>query len=129
MITPADVAACQADQLSAMWDRCIIRHPDSWAGEVRTEGAIAWSYLGLDEIPCRVTVDNTQPRTVTVGGETMLVTSLIITLPVAVAPVEGQVITVLSAAMDPALVGGRFDVQGSDVSTFVTARRVRCIQH
>lgn len=129
MITPADIAACQDDQLSAMWDRCTIRNPDGWEGEVKVEGAIAWQWNGEDQIPCRIAVDNTQPRTVVIGGEAVMVTHLIVTLPVSIFPVENQIITVTSSVTDPSLAGAEFDVLAADPATFATARRVRCIRH
>lgn len=129
MITPDDIAACQADQLDAMWDRCTIRQPDSWTNEVLTEGAVAWQWNGGDEIPCRVAVDDTQPRTVVAGGQDLTVVRLVITLPVPVCPITDQVITVVSSLVDPTLAGRRFDVTSSDPSTYVTARRVHCIEH
>mgnify|MGYP000914531404 CR=1 FL=1 len=129
MITPDDLADCQEDQLSAMWDRCIIRQPDSWQGEVLTEGPVAWSWLGHDEIPCRVAIDDTQPRLVAAGDQDLTVVRLVVTLPVAVCPTTNQVLTVVSSAQDPHMVGRRFDVTSSDVATFVTARRTHCIEH
>lgn len=129
MITPDDIAACQADQLTAMWDRCVIRQADSWVGETLTEGVIAWQWDNADQIPCRVAADDTQPRLAVVGGETVINTTLIVTLPVAICPTENQVITVIAAAIDPGLAGRRFDVKTFDPSTFATARRVRCTEH
>jgi hypothetical protein len=129
MITPDDLADCQEDQLSAMWDRCIIRQPDSWQDEILAEGTVAWKWLGHDEIPCRVAVDDTQPRTVVIGGETVMVTNIVVTVPVSICPTDGQVITILSSLADPHLAGSRFDVKKAEPSTFLTARRVRCMEH
>lgn len=129
MITPDDLAGCQDDQLSAMWDRCVIRQPDSWVGEVLSEGAVAWNWRGDDEIPCRIAVDDTQPDTVVAGGEPLTVVRLVVTLPTAICPFTDQVVTVLSSLVDPHLAGRRFDVTSSDVATFLTARRVHCIEH
>ena len=129
MITPEDLAGCQQDQLGAMWDRCVIRQPDSWLDEVLTEGAVAWTWQGQSEIPCRVAIDDTQPRATIIGGETVILTTLVVTMPVQVCPTEDQVVTILTGAIDPHLAGQRFDVKTSDPSTFLTARRVRCVRH
>lgn len=129
MITPDDLAACQDDQLGAMWDRCIIRDADTYVGEVLTAGPVAWSYLGHDEIPCRVAVDDTQARIIPAGDQDLTVVRIIVTLPIVIVPVTNQVITIVSALIDPGLAGRRFDVTYNDFSTFITARRTHCIEH
>ena len=128
MITAQDLAMCQNTQLDAMLDRCVIRNADSWDGEVRVPGAVVWQWNGQDEIPCRIARENSaQPDTTTVGGEDVLVTRIVVTVPVAIQPIEGQVITVVSSLMDSA--GAVFDVVRADPGTFLTARRVHCIEH
>lgn len=107
-------------------DRCVIREPDSWAGETLTEGGIAWQYGGLDEIPCRIQVDESQPLTTAVGGQEMQATRLIIALPIGIEPTDKQVITIAAATSDPSLVGLRYDVQAHESTTYTTDRRVRC---
>ena len=129
MITIDDLADCQADQLSAMWDRCIIREKDSWAGEVLTPGPVAWRYQAQDAIPCRVAPADNQATTIVAGDQDLTVTRLVVTLPVDVSPVTDQVITVTACVADPLLVGRRFDVTHSDFSTFLTARRTHCTEH
>lgn len=119
----------QAAALSRMTDRCIIREADSWSGEVKTTGAIAWQYAGGDEIPCRVKMDNTEPKTVVVGGEVETIVRLTVSLPMDVCPVVGQIITVVSAAQDTSLAGREFDVLAAGVGSQVTARRVSCQEH
>lgn len=118
---------CQNTQLDAMPDRCVIRNADSWDGEVRVPGTVGWRWNGQDEIPCRVARENSASDTTTVGGEDVLVTRIVVTVPVAIRPIEGQVITVVSSPMDS--VGAVFDVVRSDPGTFLTARRVHCIEH
>jgi len=117
----------RAQAESMMWDRCEIRGADSWVGETRQPGQIAWSYLGLDAIPCRVTVDGNQPRTAMVGGQEVTLSRLVVKLPLAVCPTEDQILTILSAATDPSLIGRRFDVGTADVATY--QRRVSCTEN
>jgi hypothetical protein len=119
----------QSAALSRMTDRCIIREPDSWVGEVLTAGAVAWQYAGVDEIPCRIKMDNTEPKTVVVGGEVETIVRLTVALPLEVCPVVGQIITVVWSAQDPSLVGRMFDVLAAGVGSQVTARRVSCQEH
>ena len=128
MLTPEDIAGCQTDQLAALWDRCTIRQPDSWAGETRTEGAIGWTWLNDPLIPCRVATVNTQPATIPAGGETVMLTRIMVTLPPGVCPTEDQVITITTASIDGSLVGRRFVVRHAEPSTFLTARRVACVE-
>lgn len=128
-LTAADIASCQADQLDSMWDTCIIRDPDTWVDEQLTEGAVAWTYLGQQEIPCRVAIDDTQPHGVVVGEQDLTVVRLIITMPTTVCPTTNQVVTIVSTVIDPHMAGHRFDVAYSDFATYLTARRVHCIDH
>lgn len=128
MLTTAELIEAQELQLAAMPDRCVIRDPDVWVGEALTEGPVAWTYLGQDEIPCRIAVDDTQSRIVVAGEQDLTVVRLVVTLPIPVCPTSKQVVTV-TASTDPALTGRRFDVTSSDVSTYVTARRTHCIEH
>ena len=117
----------RAQAESMMWDSCEIRAADSWVGETRQPGAIAWSYLGEDAIPCRVTVDGNQPRSAIIGGQEVTLSRLVVKLSLDVRPTENQVLTVLSAATDPSLVGRRFDVGTADVATY--QRRVSCTEN
>lgn len=119
----------RAQALSLMVDRCVIREPDSWAGEVLTEGDVAWQHAGSDEIPCRIRMDNTEPKTVVVGGEVQTIVRLTVSLPMDVCPVVDQIITVVSSVQDASLAGRRFDVLAAGVGSHVTARRVSCQEH
>ncbi len=83
----------QAEALTMMTDRCIIRDPGAWVDEVFTEGPVAWQYDGADEIPCRVKIDNTEPRTVVIGGQAVLLVRLQVSLPIDICPTEKQIIT------------------------------------
>ena len=128
-----DIAAAlpelRAHALSMMTDRCIIREPDAWPDEVLTEGTVAWMYAGTEQLPCRIKTTDTMPQTVTVGGQTVPTLRLRVSLPIEIVPVKDQVVTIISAAADPALAGRRFDVQISEVGSQLTARRVWCQEH
>lgn len=119
----------RAEALSVMRDRCVIREPDAWAGETRTEGPIAWHYEGSDQIPCRVRVDDQQPRWDTVGGERTILLEIAILVPIDVCPTKNQVVTVVSAEHDPHTVGLRFDVVAASLRTHAAKRRVTCVEH
>lgn len=113
-----------------MVDVCEIRDPDSWATETLQPGPIAHLYQGSARIPCWVKVNvDSQPRTPIVGGETMLDTRITIVLPLDVCPDQDQVISVLAARVDQALVGRRYDVKSADVETFALERHVQCVEH
>lgn len=112
-----------------MIDRCEIRERDSWATETLQPGPIAHTYRGSDQIPCRVEVDARQPRTAVVGGETVTLTTLTVTMPLEVCPVEDQVVTIMSARIDQALVGRRYDVKVADAETYALERRVLIVEH
>lgn len=115
---------------SMMTDTCEIREPDSWAGEIRQQGATAWTYQGKSQIPCRVKKSGeVQPRAAGVGGESVITVTLTVSVPITVCPVEGQVITMLGSIYDPSLVGRRFDVVAAGVGSQITARRLSCIEH
>lgn len=124
-----NLAGHQRRARSRMLDRCEIREPDSWAGETVQEGVIAHTYRGGSQIPCRVRVDDTDPRTMVVGGETVTVTKLRVMLPLDVCPSVGQVITINAARIDSALAERRFDVDVADVGSQVIERRVLCSEH
>ena len=112
-----------------MVDVCEIRDPDSWATETLQPGPIAHLYQGSARIPCWVKVNVDSPRTPIVGGETMLDTRITIVLPLDVCPDQDQVISVLAARVDQALVGRRYDVKSADVETFALERHVQCVEH
>lgn len=128
-----DIAAAlpelRAHAESMMTDTCEIHEPDLWAGEIRQQGARAWTYQGRNQIPCRVKASEMQPRSAGVGGEPVMSLTLSISLPMEVCPVEAQVITVLGSIYDPSLVGRRFDVVAAGVGSQITARRLSCIEH
>lgn len=109
---------------SLMTDRCTIREEDSWVSEQLSEGAVVAS-----GVPCRVKVDNTEPRTVVVGDEVTHITRLTVSMPMTYNPQVGQVITMTSSVFDGSLIGRRFDVLDSGSGSQVTARRVSCREH
>lgn len=114
---------------ATMVDRCEIRARDSWATETLQPGPITHLYRGSGLIPCRVEVDARQPRTAVVGGEQVTLTTLSVALPLEVCPVEDEVVTIMSARIDQALIGRRFDVKVADVETYPLERRVLIVEH
>lgn len=109
---------------SLMMDRCTIREADSWISEELTEGAVV-----AENVPCRIKVDNTEPRTVVVGGEVTHITRLTVSMPTTYRPLVGHVITVDSSVFDSSLPGRRFDVIDAEYGSQVTSRRMSCQEH
>lgn len=129
-----DLAGHRRRARTLMTDRCIIREPDSWIGETRTEGQIAWRHDDQIEIPCRVKIGENQQAgatttEATIGDEKVQLVRLTVSLPIDICPLENQVVTILSARCDPALVGRRFDVVSPIVGSQITARRISCLEH
>lgn len=126
MTLGAEIAAAlpelRAAALSRMTERCIIREADSWPDEVLTPGAVAFTYAGSNEIPCRVKDQNVAPAIMVVGGEQRPAISITVCLPVELHPLAGQVITIVSS-------GRRLDVKAAEIGDQVVERRVRCEEH
>lgn len=132
MLTDTELAGCQQMQLAIMLDVCEIREPDYWSTETRQPGPIAWQYLGGDQIPCRAASaggDMAGNRGSTAGGQGLTLNKIVVTLPVTIHPLPGQVITIVSAEHDPLLAGRRFVVDTAQPSTWLTARRVLCTEN
>ena len=99
------------------------------ATETLQPGPIAHLYRGSGLIPCRVEVDARQPRTAIVGGEQVTLTTLSVALPLEVCPVKDEVVTIMSARIDQALIGRRFDVKAADIESYALERRVLIVEH
>lgn len=111
-----------------MTDACVIRKPatgsvfDTVTGEYAdTLGALVY------EGPCRVQVPEVGEREPVAGEQVFSLRVAIVSVPIDVtAAVPGDVVTITSSAMDPALPGVTYRVLVSDHKTSMTARRLRC---
>jgi hypothetical protein len=89
-----------------------------------TPGTIDPVYTGK----CRVqVVDSLNAQEPRVGERQLTIQQLVLSVPTAAAGIEvGQVVELLTAALDPELVGRRFRVVGTHAKSHATARRLQC---
>lgn len=135
MLTPAELAACQADQLASMTGTCEIRLNDVTTldpsgVEVTVDGQVAAWWQSSTVVPCRVATaggDIAGVSIATVGEQRVATRQVVVTVPVDVVPVPDRMLVKVLTCPDPRWVGRKLPIVGVAGSTYPTARRLVCL--
>lgn len=111
-----------------MVDTCVIKRRISHTTNADT-GQITVNYSTIYTGNCRVQERSMFDRPHTVGEAFVTMLAVEVQLPMSATGVDtDDIITILTAAQDPDLVGRVFTVRGHNHRTFTTMRRFQCLE-
>jgi Family of unknown function (DUF6093) len=110
-----------------MIDSCLIEHPTGHTTDATT-GAVTEIFSLVYNGQCKVNhVSSPSQQDVAEAGLAVLNPTVHVPMSV-VGVVEGDRVTIVLCLLDPELTGRRFRVRGPIHNTYLTARRLECIE-
>jgi|SRR6185369_13042921 len=110
-----------------MIDTCLIEHPTGHSTNATT-GVVTETFSLLYNGPCKVNhVSAPSPQDVAEASLAVLNPTVNVPMSV-VGVVEGDRVTIVLCRLDPELTGRVFRVRGPIHNTYLTARRLQCVE-